>query len=63
MHLISGFIVAILAASPYAGIYAAVVAATCLELKDQLYGNKFDLADWLLTVAGGALAAVIWLII
>lgn len=55
-HLIGGFIVS-------AGIYAAVVAATCLELKDRLYGNKFDLTDWLLTVAGGALAAVIWLII
>ena len=63
MHLISGFIVSWLTASPYAGIYAAVVAATCLELKDRLYGNKFGLTDWLLTVAGGALAAVIWLII
>ena len=63
MHLISGFIVAILAASPYAGIYAAVVAATCLELKDRLYGNQFDLTEWLLTVVGGTIAAVIWLII
>ena len=63
MHLISGFIVAILAAPPYAGIYAAVVAATCLELKDRLYGNQFDLTEWLLTVVGGTIAAVIWLII
>ena len=62
-HLIGGFIVSWLTASPYAGIYAAVVAATCLELKDRLYGNKFDLTEWLLTVAGGAIAAVIWLII
>lgn len=30
-HLIGGFIVSWLTASPYAGIYAAVVAATCLE--------------------------------
>lgn len=63
MHLISGFIVAILAASPYVGIYAAVVAATCLELKDRLYGNQFDLTEWLLTVVGGTIAALIWLII
>ena len=28
-HLIGGFIVSWLTASPYAGIYAAVVAATC----------------------------------
>ena len=46
-----------------AGIYAAVVAATCLELKDRLYGNKFDLTEWLLTVVGGTIAALIWLII
>ena len=62
-YLIGGFIVSWLTASPYAGIYAAVVAATCLELKDRLYGNKFDLTDWLFTVVGGAIAAIIWLII
>ena len=62
-HLISGFIVAILAASPYAAIYSAVVAATCLELKGRLYGNKFDSISWLLNVGGGALASLIWLII
>lgn len=62
-HLIGGSIVSWLTASPYAGIYAAVVAATCLELKDRLYGNKFDLTEWLLTVVGGTIAALIWLII
>ena len=54
-HLIDGFIVSWLTASLYAGIYAAVVAAICLELKDRLYGNKFNLTDWLLTVVGGAM--------
>ncbi len=62
-HLIGGFIISWLTASPYAGIYAAVVAATCLELKDRLYGNQFDLTEWLLTVVGGTIAALIWLII
>lgn len=38
-HLIGGFIVAALAGSFYAAVYAAVVAASCLELKDRLYGN------------------------
>lgn len=33
-HLIGGFIVATLAGSFYAAIYAAAVAASCLELKD-----------------------------
>ena len=61
--LIRGFIVSWLTASPYTGIYAAVVAATCLELKDRLYSNKFDLTDWMLTVAGGAAAAIVWIAI
>lgn len=39
-HLIGGFIVATLAGSFYAAIYAAAVAASCLELKDRLYGNQ-----------------------
>ena len=62
-HLIGGLLVGLCALSPWAAIYSAIIAASCLELKDRLYGNKFDLTDWLLTVAGGALAAVIWLII
>lgn len=32
-HLIGGFIVATLAGSFYAAVYAAIVAASCLELK------------------------------
>lgn len=42
-HLIGGFIVATLAGSFYAAIYAAAVAASCLELKDRLYGNLWGL--------------------
>lgn len=41
-HFIGGFIVATLAGSFYAAIYAAAVAASCLELKDRLYGNLWD---------------------
>lgn len=33
-HLIGGFIVATLAGSFYAAVYAAIVAASCFELKD-----------------------------
>lgn len=56
-HLIGGFIVAILALSPFSALYASAVAASCLELKDKLNGNPWDWTDWLCTVAGGALAA------
>lgn len=62
-HLLGGFIVSLLAFSPYAAIYAAMVAASCLELKDHLYGNKWDWTDWTLTVIGGAVASLVWLIL
>lgn len=58
-HLIGGFIVATLAGSFYAAIYAAAVAASCLELKDRLYGNSWDWIDWLSTLLGGIVAAIV----
>lgn len=42
-------------------IYAAAVAASCLELKDKLKGCYWDWLDWILTVVGGGIAAIIWL--
>lgn len=58
-HLTGGFIVAALAGSFYAAVYAAVVAASCLELKDRLYGNPWDWIDWLCTLLGGIIAAIV----
>ena len=60
-HLIGGFTVGILALTPWTAIYAAIVAASCLELKDHLNSNRWDWTDWLLTVAGGTVAALILL--
>ena len=37
-HLIGGFIVSWLTASPYAGIYAAVVAATWAQFNSSVFG-------------------------
>ena len=62
-HFIGGFIVATLAGSFYAAIYAAAVAAACLELKDRLYGNLWDWADWLCTVLGGIIAALMFYVL
>lgn len=59
-HLIGGAIVAAFAGSFYAAVYAAAVAASCLELKDRLYGNSWDWLDWLCTVLGGCIAAIIF---
>ncbi len=62
-HLIGGFIVAVFAGSFYAAVYAAVVAASCLELKDRLYGNTWDWLDWLCTLIGGVIAAIVFYIL
>ncbi|MEQ2501365.1 MULTISPECIES: hypothetical protein [Bacteroidales] len=62
-HLIGGFIVGICALSPWNALYSAAVAASCLELKDVLHGCRWDCFDWLITVAGGGTAALIWLFI
>lgn len=62
-YLIGGFIVAALAGSFYASVHAAVVAASCLELKDRLYGNTWDWLDWFCTLIGGVIAAIVFYIL
>lgn len=44
-------------------IYAAAVAASCLELKDRLNGNLWDWTDWLCTVLGGSIAALLFYVL
>lgn len=60
-HLIGGLLVGLLALTPWAAIYSAAVAASCLELKDKLKGYYRDWFDWLMTIVGGGIAAIIWL--
>ena len=45
-HLIGGLLVGLLAFSPWTALYAATVAASCLELKDKLKGGFWDWIDW-----------------
>ena len=59
-HLIGGLLVGILAFTPWTALYAAAVAASCLELKDKLKGGLWDWIDWSLTVIGGILSAIFW---
>lgn len=61
-HLIGGLIVGLLALGVYPALYAACVAGACLELKDKLHGCLWDWIDFLLTMCGGGLAALFWLI-
>ena len=62
-HLVGGFFVGLPALTPYAALYAAAIAASSLELKDKLWGGRWDWTDWTLTVTGGAIAALIFLVI
>lgn len=62
-HLIGGFIVGLVALNWWSAIYATIVAASCLELKDKLYGNKWDWVDWALTLAGGYVASILYVFV
>ena len=61
-HLVGGLIVGLLALGVYPALYSACVAGACLELKDRLHGCPWDWLDFLMTVSGGGLAALFWLI-
>lgn len=61
-HLVGGFIVGLCALSPWSAIYSAIIAASCLELKDKLHGCPCDWIDWACTVFGGFIAMLFWCI-
>lgn len=60
-HLLGGFLVALFAFGAIQAVYASIVAASCLEFKDRLWGGKWDWIDWAFTVFGGVVASIIYL--
>ena len=62
-HLLGGALVGLCALGAWTAVYAAVIAGSCLELKDRLRGCRWDWTDWVLTVAGGGITAIIWLLV
>ena len=58
-----GLLVGECALLPWAAIYSAIIAASCLELKDKLHGCPWDWLDWAFTVLGGFIAMLFWLIV
>ena len=54
-HLLGGIAIGAFANSLYCAAYAGLGVATALELKDKLWGGKFDLVDLSLTLAGVAI--------
>lgn len=63
-HLVGGVVVGAGANGLYCAAYAGIGVAGALELKDKLYGNKWDWVDFSLTIGGVAIGyAVHWLVI
>lgn len=60
-HLIGGVAVGLVGGSFWAGLYAGLVGASCLELKDRQWGGRWDWTDWGVTAVGAALASLVWL--
>lgn len=54
-HLLGGIAIGAFANSLYCAAYAGVGVATALELKDKLWGGKFNFVDLSLTLAGAAI--------
>lgn len=54
-HLLGGIAIGAFANSLYCAAYAGLGVATALELKDKMWGGKFDLIDLSLTLAGVAI--------
>lgn len=54
-HLLGGIAIGAFANSLYCAAYAGVGVATALELKDKMWGGKFDFIDLSLTLAGVAI--------
>ena len=46
--------------NPWAALYTGIMAASSLEFKDAVYGNKWDWTDWAVTVAGALVASAFW---
>ena len=51
-HIVGGVLIGFGADDTYCALYAGVGVAAALELKDKLYGGKWDWIDFGCTVAG-----------
>lgn len=54
-HIVYGYGIGVGADDDYCAAYAGVGVAAALELKDKLWGGKWDWVDFALTVTGVAL--------
>ena len=55
LHLLGGVLISLFADGIYCAAYSVVLTASALEFKDTQWGGKWDWADWLMTILGGAI--------
>lgn len=53
-HALGGAAIGLIANTPYCAVLAGTGVASALELKDKMWGGKWDWVDWALTVSGVA---------
>jgi len=58
-HLLGGLAIGAGANSIYCAAYSGIGVASALELKDYMWGSKFDVIDWTITVAGVAIGQLL----
>ena len=51
-HVVGGLAIGLLSDSNYCATLSGLVVASSLELKDKLWGGKWDWVDWALTLGG-----------
>lgn len=51
-HFVGGVAIGLGADDTYCAAYTGVLVASSLEMKDKLWGGKWDWIDWSLTIAG-----------
>lgn len=58
-HLVGGLLIGLGSDNWYCALYAGTGVAAALELKDRLWGGKWDWIDLSLTVAGAVVGRLI----
>ena len=59
LHILLGLLIGFGANGWFCAAYAGIGVAVTSELKDKLWGGKFDLVDFVLTIGGVAVGYVI----
>jgi len=62
-HLVGGIGIGLFANGWYCAAYAGIGVAGALELKDKLWGGKWDWIDFALTITGTAIGFLIHLLL